>query len=142
MSCVPISKPTPNTRRKLRERKCAVNYTPDVPIAFPEGPPAQGNPLELLLDELNRDKGAADTLARLDDFAIHTVLERKCRNPQTTDHMKFSNNLCLSNTVSLEICRGMTELKTKPFEAWRSFVKELCIKHIGDALTDLKALSR
>lgn len=89
-------------------------------LAFPEGLPDPSNEEETLLHTLNRGRYTAEELARVDDFVVRALFERKFKSKtaRKSEAQKFTPSAPLPNPTALAVAERWKEASKDPTVEW------------------------
>lgn len=112
-----------NTSRVTRSsgRAAAPQAVHDV-LPFPEGLPNPSNEEETFLHSLNEGTYAAVQLARVDDFVVRALYERKYASKakeRASESQKFSTPAPLPNSMGVAVAQSWKKVAQRPLCEWR-----------------------
>lgn len=93
---------------------------PDV-LPFPDGLPDPSQDEETLLYKLNQGAYTAEQLARVDDFLVRALFERKYASKvriRTSEAQKFVPLAPRPNAMALKVSQSWTKVSAHPLRDW------------------------
>lgn len=101
--------------------------TPKDILPFPDGQPDPSNHIEVLLFQLNSGAFSAEQLARVDDFLVRALFERKYKSTKQreSEAQKFIPGGALANGTALEVAKRWNETPNHLVTEWRKKVAEI-----------------
>jgi len=111
-----------NSSRPVRASRLRSTQTVRDVLPFPEGLPDPSQEDEILLHDLNQGTYTAEQLARVDDFLVRALFERKyslkakLKNSET---QKFYPSAPLPNALAMEVARGWSKAEELIPSLWR-----------------------